>query len=203
MVQFEVAEDGYLRERSVSALARWYADYCPDTNPLAFEAHFMVMRAYTSLRPDTPFGPQGGLTRARYNVLRLLAQAPNNRLPMTDLVQVMGVSPTNITKLVDGLARDDYVWRIPDKEDKRKFWVELTPAGMAAFEEVVPNVGRHVREIWEGFTEKETRALVHLLAKLRLNLFTAGVSGRLTGRHAADSAIVPESGHGLVAGAPG
>lgn len=203
MVQFEVAEDGYLREQSVSALAQWYAEQCPDTEAFAFEVHLMVMRAYAALKLDSRFERRGRLTRARYNILRLLAQTDGNRLPMTDLVQALGVSPTNITRLVDGLVKDHHVRRIADKEDKRKFWVELMPAGLAAFEEAVPVVGRHVKSVWGGFTEREVRTLVHLLAKLRLNVFTAGATRGLTGPRAADAASLLGAPAALVAGAAG
>jgi DNA-binding MarR family transcriptional regulator len=126
-----------------------------------------------SLKLDSPFELRGGLTRARYNVLRLLAQSPDERLLMTDIVIGMNVSPTNITKLVDVLAKDGYVVRVPDRVDKRKFWVELLPAGRGIFEEMIPEVGDHVQAFWTGITEKEMRTLIHLLARLRMNILTS------------------------------
>jgi DNA-binding MarR family transcriptional regulator len=133
----------------------------------------MLMRTYMSLKLDSPFELRGGLTRARYNVLRILAQAEDCRLLMTDIVQGMNVSPTNITKLVDVLVQDNYVRRVPDPVDKRKFWVELTPEGLRVFEEVVPNVGDHVRDFWDGISEQEMRTLIHLLSRIRLNAMTS------------------------------
>ena len=173
MSQFEVREDGLLSERPVAEIAEWYRKYCPTTDLLAFEAQFMLMRAYMSLKLDSPFELRGGLTRARYNVLRLLAQAKDERLLMTDIVTGMNVSPTNITKLVDVLVKDDYVRRVPDTQDKRKFWVELMPAGAKIFEEMIPEVGDHVREIWDGMSDQEIRMLIHLLARLRVNILTS------------------------------
>jgi DNA-binding MarR family transcriptional regulator len=173
MSQFEVREDGLLSERPVTDLAEWYKKYCPDTDLLAFEAQFMLMRSYMSLKLDSPFELRGGLTRARYNVLRMLAQAPDERLLMTDLVKGMNVSPTNITKLVDVLAKDNYVSRMPDPQDKRKFWVELMPAGARIFEETIPDVGGHVSDLWAGISDQEKRLLIHLLARLRVNILTA------------------------------
>ena len=40
--------------------------------PIDFEAHIMIMRAYAALRVDAPFERRGGMTKARYNVLRML-----------------------------------------------------------------------------------------------------------------------------------
>ncbi len=173
MSQFEVREDGLLSEGPVADLAEWYKKYCPNTDLLAFEAQFMLMRTYMSLKLDSPFELRGGLTRARYNVLRLLAQSKDERLLMTDIVQSMNVSPTNITKLVDVLVKDNYVRRAPDPGDKRKFWVELMPEGAKIFEDLIPDVGDHVRDIWAGMSEQEKRLLIHLLARLRVNILTS------------------------------
>lgn len=173
MSQFEVREDGLLSEKPVIELADWYSRHCPGTEPLAFEAQFMLMRAYMSLKLDSPFELRGGLTRARYNVLRMLAQTEEGRLLMTDIVQGMNVSPTNITKLVDVLVKDEYVRRVPDPADKRKFWVELLPEGRRIFEETIPDVGDHVRAFWTGISELEMRTLIHLLSRLRMNVMTS------------------------------
>jgi DNA-binding MarR family transcriptional regulator len=173
MNQFEVGEDGLLSESSMTELAAWYNGHCPTTPPLAFEAQFMLMRTYMSLKLDSPFELRGGITRARYNVLRLLAQSPDDRLLMTDIVTGMNVSPTNITKLVDVLVEDNYVRRVPDPSDKRKFWVELMPQGRQIFEEIIPDVGHHVRDFWTGISEQEMRTLIHLLSRLRLNAMTS------------------------------
>jgi DNA-binding MarR family transcriptional regulator len=74
---------------------------------------------------------------------------------------------------VDVLVKDNYVRRVPDPFDKRKFWVELMPAGSAIFEELLPEVGDHVQDIWDGMTEKEMRVLIHLLSRLRSNILSS------------------------------
>src|SRR5690606_21610297 len=100
--QFIVGDTGLLSETAACEQARWYAARCPELDPLDFEAHYMLTRAYSALRNDTPFERRSGLTKARYDVLRMLHSDPDNRKLMTDIVQAMNVSPTNITKLVDG-----------------------------------------------------------------------------------------------------
>jgi DNA-binding MarR family transcriptional regulator len=194
MVQFDVADEGYLCETAVADLATWYQSRCPRTDEVAFEAHFMLMRAYATLNMDSPFELRGGLTRARYNVLRLLAQAPDRRLPMTEMVQGLSVSPTNITKLVDGLVKDKFVRRIGDRDDKRKFWVELMPEGLAAFEIALPDVGEHVRSLWQGLSRSELKLLIHLLAKFRLHRFTSAATGELNGTSVSEAAKVVPAG---------
>jgi DNA-binding MarR family transcriptional regulator len=198
MNQFEVGEDRLLTETPVADLARWYNEHCPATPTLAFEAQFMLMRAYMSLKLDSPFELRGGITRARYNVLRILTQAPGERLLMTDIVIKMSVSPTNITKLVDVLVADNYVRRVPDTVDKRKFWVELTPEGRDVFDQIIPDVGAHVRAFWNGISDEEMRMLIHLLARIRLNAMTS----HSFAQHAKSLATPPAVMTGVVATEP-
>lgn len=170
--QFVVGEGGMLTEAAACEQADWYAERCPELDPLDFEAHIMLMRAYSALRTESPFERRVGLSKARYNVLRMLHSAADKRMLMTDIVQAMNVSPTNITKLVDGLERDGYVRRAGNPHDKRKVWVELQSSGAEIVEETLPDVARHVSSVWQGLTPEEKRVLVHLLSKLRLDLLT-------------------------------
>jgi DNA-binding MarR family transcriptional regulator len=171
---FEIDTEGWIVERSVQELASWYHRQCQDISELTFEAHLMVMRAYTTLLPGSPLDPSAGLSRARYNVLRLLYQAENGRLLMGDFAEWMNVSPTNITKLIDTLVADGLVQRITHEIDKRKTWAKLTPAGIDMVERALPDVGAHVEHLWQGLDDEEKKVLVHLLAKMRMGSVARG-----------------------------
>jgi DNA-binding MarR family transcriptional regulator len=179
--QFVVGENGLLSETAASEQADWYVARCPELDPLDFEAHIMLMRAYGALKTDAPFERRGRLTKARYNVLRMLHGEADNRKLMTDIVQSMNVSPTNITKLVDGLERDGYVRRVGNLNDKRKVWVELLPSGAEVVEETLPDVVHHVSTLWQGLSHEEKRVLVHLLSKLRLDILTHSAGQHVEG----------------------
>jgi DNA-binding MarR family transcriptional regulator len=180
-LQFMVGENGFLSEVAASEQADWYVSQYPDLDALDFEAHFMIMRAYDALKTDAPFEQRGRVTKARYNVLRMLYGVQGRRVLMTDIVQAMNVSPTNITKLVDGLERDGYVRRVGNAHDKRKVWVELLPSGADIVEEASPDVARHVATLWHGLTHEEKRILVHLLSKLRLEVLTHCADAQIEG----------------------
>ena len=173
-LQFVVGENGLLSELAASEQAEWYAANFPEADAIDFEAHTMLTRAFDALKTEAPLEHRGGLTKARYNVLRMLYVVPDQRLLMTDIVQTMNVSPTNITKLVDGLERDAFVRRAGSLNDKRKVWVELLPKGSKALEEAMPDVVHHVAILWQGLTLEEKRVLIHLLSKLRLDIMTRG-----------------------------
>ena len=165
--------EGWMSEGSVHDLATWYHDECPKTTSLTFEAHLMVLRTYVTLVEQSPLERVAGLSRARYNILRMLYQAPEKRLLMGDFVQGMNVSPTNITKLVDSLVADGLVLRATHEQDKRKTWARLTEDGEKLVEMALPLVSEHVESLWGCLEEEEKQVLVHLLAKMRLNWTSA------------------------------
>jgi MarR family transcriptional regulator, 2-MHQ and catechol-resistance regulon repressor len=162
-------DDGWMTDSAVHDLASWYNELCPDTSLLTFEAHLMVMRTYANLLPGSPLDASAGLSRARFNVLRLLYRAPNHRMLMGDFAEEMNVSPTNITKLMDTLVADGLVVRVTHEIDKRKTWAEITEAGLKMVETALPSVAEHVDGLWLGLDEEEKRALIHLLAKMRMH----------------------------------
>src|SRR5581483_8687699 len=78
----------------------------------------------------------------------------------------LNVSPTSITKLVDGLSDQGLVRRISSPDDKRRMWCELTPRGVQSVEAALPIVIESTKRRWAGLTREEKRQLVHLLTKV-------------------------------------
>ncbi len=68
-----------------------------------------------------------GLTIARAHLLWEV----HHRGPLTQraLSQILGVSPRNVTGLVDGLEADEFVSRVPHPTDRRATLVTLTTRG--------------------------------------------------------------------------
>jgi MarR family 2-MHQ and catechol resistance regulon transcriptional repressor len=179
MAEFLITDDGQLAEKAVHELAQWYSEQCPGIDSETFEAHLMVLRAQVALatpRPSSPIGSR--VTRAQYNVLRLLYQSEDKRLLMSEIGKGLNVSPTNTTKLVDQLVRAGRARRVANPDDKRSTWAELTEKGRTEVETVLPDVGRATNELWSTLSREEKRVLVHLLAKLRLNFFTLAGDAR-------------------------
>lgn len=169
MPEFLIGEDGFMTEKSVHDLARWYSERADYPDCLTFEVHLSLMRSANTLSVGSQFEIRGGLSRARYNVLRILFQNPEHRLLMSEIVEGLRVSPTNITKLVDGLVTDGLVRRVGHSEDKRKTWAELTDRGREVVERAIPGVAEHTGRLWGGLNDPEKRLLIHLLAKLRMH----------------------------------
>jgi DNA-binding MarR family transcriptional regulator len=164
-----IVTDGWLTDRWAVDLAAWYTEHCPGVEMLDFETHLAVMRASAVMIVDSPVDTFAGLSRARYNILRMLYQSEGRRLLMSDIVQGMNVSPTNITKLVDSLVADGLVRRVGHEQDKRRTWAELTEKGESLLLECVPQVGAHIKRLWGCLEDSEKTVLIHLLTKMRLN----------------------------------
>jgi MarR family transcriptional regulator, 2-MHQ and catechol-resistance regulon repressor len=151
-------------------------------NPLVHEAHLMLVKAYTSLTAVARRNNPTSLSLGRFNVLRLLYASEAHRLLMSEIGDGLEVSPTVVTRLVDSLVAEGLVRRVEHPGDKRKTWAEITPQGLELFEAEMPMMLREVEKLWVGMDEEETRLLIHLLARLRLNVLTA--SARETTRRA-------------------
>jgi DNA-binding MarR family transcriptional regulator len=162
-------EDGWVTEADIRNLSFWYNQYCPETSAATFEAHLMVLRAYVTLVSGPPIPGAPGLTRAKYNLLRMLYQAEGNHMLIGDFADGLNVSPTNISKLVDSLVADGFVRRTPHEIDRRKTWAELTEEGRELIEAVLPTIAQGVEETWAGLDDEEKRVLAHLLAKMRMH----------------------------------
>lgn len=115
-----------------------------------------------------------GLLQGRWWVLLLLMREDNGRCAPSTLADKAGVTRPTMTGLVDGLERDGLVRRLDDPQDRRKYVVELTPAGQAKLDAVMPDYYRRVRKLMAAVPRAEREALVKGLWRLRSN---AGVFG--------------------------
>ena len=79
-----------------------------------------------------------GLPLTHYEVLLYLANAPDNRLRMSDLASSVLLSQSGVTRLIDRLERAGHVVRKPCPEDRRVLWAQLTEAGRSRLGEARP-----------------------------------------------------------------
>jgi DNA-binding MarR family transcriptional regulator len=108
-------------------------------------------------------------TVGRHALLRILYFSPDKRLAQVELAREMNVTSANITFLVDGLEKAQFVRRVPSQTDRRTVYVELTDAGRMLTEELVPSMARFMTRLMEGFSERDKRMLAALLNRMRRN----------------------------------
>ncbi len=87
-----------------------------------------------------------GLALSSYEVLLLLSQAPDNSLRMGNLADLLLLSRSGLTRLVDRLAARGYVERHTCPSDRRGTYARLTEAGRKKFEQARPTNLAGIRE---------------------------------------------------------
>ena len=90
------------------------------------------------------FGIDGG----DYGVLVNLSEAPDQRLRMCDLAARLHLSPSGLTRRLDGLVKAGYVAREPSEHDRRVTLAVLTEAGRATLEAAAPVHVAGVRDLF-------------------------------------------------------
>jgi DNA-binding MarR family transcriptional regulator len=108
-----------------------------------------------------------GLTLNSYEVLLHLARAERKRLRRVDLAERVLLTPSGITRLLEGLERAGYVERASCASDARVTYAQLTDAGEAKLREAAETHVTGIREFFhERFSEQELEALGSMLERL-------------------------------------
>jgi MarR family transcriptional regulator, 2-MHQ and catechol-resistance regulon repressor len=108
-------------------------------------------------------------TMGRYAVLRILYFAPEGRMPQSEVGNDINVTSSNVTYLVDGLEKIGLVRRLPDPNDRRSTFIELTSEGRSVCDRLVPSMADFMRSMGRGFTEEEKALFNSFLERLRAN----------------------------------
>jgi DNA-binding MarR family transcriptional regulator len=105
-----------------------------------------------------------GLSLGEYEVLVHLSDTPGHSLRMTDLAERLKLSPSGITRRVDGLVREGLVERVQCPSDRRGSNAVLTEKGVLRLNEAAPT---HVRGVRAHFVDQLTeRQLANLASAL-------------------------------------
>jgi len=105
-----------------------------------------------------------GLSLGDYEVLVVLSEAPHQLLRMSDLAAHLHLSPSGLTRRIDGLVRQGFVERRQCPTDRRGSNAVLTDAGKKALRGAAPT---HVRGVREHFIERlSDRQLANLATAL-------------------------------------
>jgi DNA-binding MarR family transcriptional regulator len=104
-----------------------------------------------------------GFTLGDYRVLVLLSEATGNELRMSDLADQLQLSPSGLTRRLDGLVADGLVRRQPGAKDRRVMMAVLTGRGMAAMQRVAPV---HVASVRARLLDHLDRAQIEQLGTI-------------------------------------
>jgi DNA-binding MarR family transcriptional regulator len=113
---------------------------------------------------DAELRAEHGLSLGEYEVLARLSEAPEHSLRMTDLAGHLRLSPSGITRRIDGLVRSGLVERQQCPSDRRGSNAVLTDAGLRRLQDAAPT---HVRGVRAHFVDQlSARDLTHLASAL-------------------------------------
>ena len=112
-----------------------------------------------------------GLTMGDYEVLVRLSETGDHRLRMCDLATALQLSPSGLTRRLDGLVSSGLVERVASPKDRRVMFAALTLAGLAKLVEAAPDhVASERNRFFKDLTKEQVRALGDIFETVKANL---------------------------------
>jgi DNA-binding MarR family transcriptional regulator len=133
------------------------------------DAFARLMRAQAILRRelDAEVLRPRGLTINDFEALMHLARAEEGRLRRVDLVERLMLTPSGVTRLLDGLQEAGLVENLQCEDDARVIWARLTDEGTEVLECVGVSHAERLQKLFRAsLSEREVSQLSELLGKL-------------------------------------
>lgn len=113
------------------------------------------------------------LTLGDYQVLVYLSESPDHAMRMCDLAERLQLSPSGLTRRLDGLVAAGFVRRCPSTSDGRVMMAVLTPAGQEKLESAAPTHVESVRHhIFDHLDPVQIEALGTIFSSIAAGLRT-------------------------------
>jgi len=156
--------DGYLFDPGVRSVM---IQFTAGEDTLALEAAGAIRSAFHATERMRSRGAEGrGLSAGALDLLIRLNAAGDAGVGIGELARAAGVTPRNVTGLVDTLERAGYVERVPDQRDRRSVQARITPAGTSWMESFRRPTQAAMAAVFRGFTPAELTQLRHLSLRL-------------------------------------
>jgi DNA-binding MarR family transcriptional regulator len=128
-----------------------------------------LLRGHAALRRSlsTQLQSEHGLTVNDYEALLLLSRAEDGQLRRVDLAEGLQLTPSGVTRLLDGLEELGLVCKGVCPGDARVTYAVITDAGRKKVEAAGCGHTASIRTIFEErFSEQELRQLSDLIGRL-------------------------------------
>ncbi|HWH06789.1 MAG TPA: MarR family transcriptional regulator [Gaiellaceae bacterium] len=136
---------------------------------IELDAFARLARAHAVLRRELQaevLAPRG-LTMSDFDALLHISRAEGLRLRRVDLVERMMLTPSGVTRLLEGLEEGGLVESVRCEQDARATWAQLTGDGVQTLECVGATYAKRLRELFAGRLDPdEVEQLSELLGKL-------------------------------------
>jgi DNA-binding MarR family transcriptional regulator len=111
------------------------------------------------------------LTLGDYQVLVYLSEAPDRSMRMCDLAELLQLSPSGLTRRLDGLVKAGFVTREASTDDRRVMLATLTSNGFAALEAAAPDhVASVRRHIFDHLDDEQVDSLASIFQAIQAGL---------------------------------
>lgn len=110
-----------------------------------------------------------GFNPSEFRVLATIqrcANKKNTEMKVSEISQLLEVTPPTITQIVNILEKNDLIERSVDPEDRRAVKIKLTPAGIEATESARKAFGETFLGLIDYLGEDESEQLAGLLSKV-------------------------------------
>ena len=138
------------------------------TQPIELSAFARLMRAHSVLQRELAevLRPRG-LTLNDFEALYHLSRAEEGRLRRIDLADLLLLSPSGVTRLLDGLQAAGHIENVSCADDARVTWARLTDSGSQTLECVGVDHAERLRRLFrETLDDDEVEELTALLGRI-------------------------------------
>lgn len=128
-----------------------------------------LLRGHASMRRSVSAKLQAehGLTVNEYEALLLLSQAAGGQMRGVDLAERLQLTPSGVTRLLEGLREQGFVEKAFCSRDARVTYAALTDAGRSKLNEASCSQVAAVEALFdERYSEQEIETLFELLSRL-------------------------------------
>jgi DNA-binding MarR family transcriptional regulator len=109
-----------------------------------------------------------GISGADLTVLQYVwrAESGDRSVRVKDLTAHLGLTGPAVTGIVDRLERQGVLRRVPNPEDGRSRFIELTPGQQEVFAAALDHTDEQLHELLSSFSERERRRLVRIVDRI-------------------------------------
>ena len=127
--------------------------------------HCILGASTLLLRESHRFFRPLGISEVQFNVINVLAGKPDG-MSQRELSEVLVVDRSNVTTLLDRMAKSGWVLRSDHPTDRRVYCVTLTSTGRALHERVMPRYVKAISEVVGDLTTSQMKQTLQSLQSI-------------------------------------
>lgn len=107
-----------------------------------------------------------GINYSQYLAMAMLFIEQGKEVNPSELARILDMTPTQVTRLIDGLVSEDWVDRKSDIYDRRRLLLTLTAVGHDQLQRAMPLVHQAYRQVWKSYSAAEIGFFNNMLERM-------------------------------------